>query len=60
MTKLGHETCQIVGSEKFHFDDREIMREALEKLIEDYVPNVKARNQIEIKYAYKTERLARR
>ena len=31
----GHETYQIVGSEKFHFDDREIAREALEKLKED-------------------------
>lgn len=28
----GHETYQIVGSEKYHFDDREIAREALEKL----------------------------
>jgi UDP-N-acetylmuramyl-tripeptide synthetase len=27
----GHETYQIIGSEKFHFDDREIAREALEK-----------------------------
>jgi hypothetical protein len=26
----GHETYQIVGNEKFHFDDREIAREALE------------------------------
>lgn len=31
----GHETYQIIGSEKFHFDDREIAREALEKLKED-------------------------
>jgi len=31
----GHETYQIVGSEKYHFDDREIAREALEKLAED-------------------------
>jgi UDP-N-acetylmuramyl-tripeptide synthetase len=30
----GHETYQVVGSEKFHFDDREIAREALEKLRE--------------------------
>ena len=30
----GHETYQIVGSDKFHFDDREIAREALEKLAE--------------------------
>jgi UDP-N-acetylmuramoyl-L-alanyl-D-glutamate--2,6-diaminopimelate ligase len=28
----GHETYQIVGSDKFHFDDREIAREALESL----------------------------
>ncbi len=28
----GHETYQIVGSDKFHFDDREIAREALENL----------------------------
>jgi len=27
----GHETYQIIGSEQFHFDDREIAREALEK-----------------------------
>ncbi|HXG82732.1 MAG TPA: UDP-N-acetylmuramoyl-L-alanyl-D-glutamate--2,6-diaminopimelate ligase [Pyrinomonadaceae bacterium] len=31
----GHETYQIIGSQKFHFDDREIAREALEKLRED-------------------------
>lgn len=31
----GHETYQIVGGDKFHFDDREIAREALDKLIED-------------------------
>ncbi len=30
----GHETYQVVGGEKFHFDDREIAREALEKLRE--------------------------
>lgn len=30
----GHETYQIVGDEKFHFDDREIAIEALEKLSE--------------------------
>lgn len=30
----GHETYQIVGSDKFHFDDREIAREALENLTE--------------------------
>jgi len=30
----GHETYQIIGGEKFHFDDREIAREALEKLDE--------------------------
>ncbi len=28
----GHETYQIIGNDKFHFDDREIAREALEKL----------------------------
>lgn len=31
----GHETYQIVGSEKYHFDDREIAREALERLKEE-------------------------
>jgi UDP-N-acetylmuramoyl-L-alanyl-D-glutamate--2,6-diaminopimelate ligase len=31
----GHETYQIIGGEKFHFDDREIAREALENLEED-------------------------
>ncbi|HEX9962262.1 MAG TPA: UDP-N-acetylmuramyl-tripeptide synthetase, partial [Pyrinomonadaceae bacterium] len=31
----GHETYQIVGSDKFHFDDREVARRALEKLMED-------------------------
>jgi len=31
----GHETYQIIGNQKFHFDDREIAREALEKLRED-------------------------
>ena len=31
----GHETYQIVGHDKFHFDDREIAREALEKLKEE-------------------------
>lgn len=31
----GHETYQIVGNQKFHFDDREIAREALEKLREE-------------------------
>jgi UDP-N-acetylmuramyl-tripeptide synthetase len=30
----GHETYQIVGGDKFHFDDREIAREALETLKE--------------------------
>jgi UDP-N-acetylmuramoyl-L-alanyl-D-glutamate--2,6-diaminopimelate ligase len=30
----GHETYQIIGSDKFHFDDREIATEALEKLKE--------------------------
>ncbi|MEZ5425315.1 MAG: UDP-N-acetylmuramoyl-L-alanyl-D-glutamate--2,6-diaminopimelate ligase [Pyrinomonadaceae bacterium] len=28
----GHETYQIIGNDKFHFDDREIAREALEQL----------------------------
>ena len=31
----GHETYQIVGGEKFHFDDREIAREALEAIMEN-------------------------
>ncbi len=31
----GHETYQIIGSDKFHFDDREIAREALESLKEN-------------------------
>lgn len=31
----GHETYQIIGNDKFHFDDREIAREALEQLKED-------------------------
>ena len=30
----GHETYQIIGNDKFHFDDREIAREALENLRE--------------------------
>jgi len=30
----GHETYQIVGNDKFHFDDKEIAREALENLKE--------------------------
>jgi UDP-N-acetylmuramyl-tripeptide synthetase len=30
----GHETYQIVGGDKFHFDDREIAREALKDLFE--------------------------
>ena len=28
----GHETYQIVGGDKFHFDDREIAAEAIEAL----------------------------
>jgi UDP-N-acetylmuramoyl-L-alanyl-D-glutamate--2,6-diaminopimelate ligase len=28
----GHETYQIIGHDKFHFDDREIAREALEQM----------------------------
>jgi UDP-N-acetylmuramoyl-L-alanyl-D-glutamate--2,6-diaminopimelate ligase len=31
----GHETYQIIGNDKFHFDDREVARWALEKLKED-------------------------
>ncbi len=31
----GHETYQIIGQEKFHFDDREIALEAIEKLRND-------------------------
>lgn len=31
----GHETYQIVGNDKFHFDDREIAREALKRLEEN-------------------------
>jgi len=31
----GHETYQIVGSEKYHFDDREIAIEALKILMEN-------------------------
>ncbi|MBX7171492.1 MAG: UDP-N-acetylmuramoyl-L-alanyl-D-glutamate--2,6-diaminopimelate ligase [Pyrinomonadaceae bacterium] len=31
----GHETYQIIGNNKYHFDDREIAREALEKLKEE-------------------------
>ncbi len=31
----GHETYQVVGNEKYHFDDREIAREALDNLLED-------------------------
>jgi UDP-N-acetylmuramoyl-L-alanyl-D-glutamate--2,6-diaminopimelate ligase len=31
----GHETYQIVGNDKFHFDDREVARWALEKLKEE-------------------------
>ena len=31
----GHETYQIVGSEKFHFDDREVAAEALERKLAD-------------------------
>ena len=30
----GHETYQIIGSDRFHFDDREIALEALEALEE--------------------------
>jgi UDP-N-acetylmuramyl-tripeptide synthetase len=31
----GHETYQIIGSDKFHFDDREVAAEALARLGED-------------------------
>jgi UDP-N-acetylmuramoyl-L-alanyl-D-glutamate--2,6-diaminopimelate ligase len=30
----GHENYQIVGSEKYHFDDREVAREALQRISE--------------------------
>jgi UDP-N-acetylmuramyl tripeptide synthase len=30
----GHETYQIVGSEKYHFDDREVAVEALDRVAE--------------------------
>ena len=30
----GHETYQIIGNDKFHFDDREVAREALERIAE--------------------------
>lgn len=33
ITGKGHETYQIIGREKIHFDDREVIREALDKLI---------------------------
>jgi UDP-N-acetylmuramyl-tripeptide synthetase len=31
----GHETYQVVGNEKFHFDDRDVAREALQRLGDD-------------------------
>jgi UDP-N-acetylmuramoyl-L-alanyl-D-glutamate--2,6-diaminopimelate ligase len=31
----GHETYQIVGNEKYHFDDREVALEAIGRLLED-------------------------
>lgn len=31
----GHETYQIIGNDKFHFDDREVAREALERRSEN-------------------------
>ncbi len=31
----GHETYQIIGSDKFHFDDREVAKEALDGLADD-------------------------
>ena len=30
----GHENYQLIGSDKFHFDDREVAREALDRLAE--------------------------
>ena len=30
----GHETYQIIGNDKFHFDDREVAAEALSKIRE--------------------------
>ena len=30
----GHENYQIIGNEKYHFDDREVALEALERLAE--------------------------
>ena len=30
----GHENYQIIGNDKFHFDDREVAREALERIAE--------------------------
>ena len=32
----GHETYQINGSDKFHFDDREVAAEALKRISEDF------------------------
>ena len=31
----GHETYQIIGNDKFHFDDREVALEALQEQAED-------------------------
>jgi UDP-N-acetylmuramoyl-L-alanyl-D-glutamate--2,6-diaminopimelate ligase len=28
----GHEDYQIIGTQKFHFDDREVAREAIQQL----------------------------
>jgi len=28
----GHETCQVIGKEKFHFSEREIVEEELKRL----------------------------
>jgi UDP-N-acetylmuramoyl-L-alanyl-D-glutamate--2,6-diaminopimelate ligase len=30
----GHETYQIIGGDKFHFDDREVAAEAIERIAE--------------------------
>ena len=31
----GHETYQIIGNEKYHFDDREVAREAVARQTEE-------------------------
>jgi UDP-N-acetylmuramoyl-L-alanyl-D-glutamate--2,6-diaminopimelate ligase len=32
LTGKGHETCQVIGKEKFHFSEREIVEEELKRL----------------------------